>query len=391
MKLTIASVEAIALAATWDKVYGGWDQVPRSLLTPASSHRTLPRRGQYTTLVRVRTTEGLEGIGEAYGLPAPEVPATVIGTILGPLLLGRDAGATEAIWEDLYGAQQGAGRTGGFYLEAIAGLDLALWDLRGKAAGLPVHRLLGGPVRERVPCYASPIPFLPAVEESAARAREFVAAGFRGVKLKLGRGPATDLAHAAAVRAAVGPDVALLVDLNCAYNVPTAVEVGRALAGLGVHWLEEPLATDDLDGLAEVRAKVPMPTVVGECLFTRFGVRDALLKRAVDIVMPNPARAGGITEVRRIAALCGAFHVDISPHGVGSGINIAAALQLMAATPNCALYEYNQLPNPLRHGLLATPLRFADGCLHVPTGPGLGVELNEDAVREYTVMRTVVE
>lgn len=383
----IESVEAVPLAATWDRVFGGWEHVPQSLMHPASNQLVAPRRGQYTTLVRVRTTDGLEGIGEAYGLPAPEVPTAVIETILRPLLLGQDAMATGAIWERLYGAQKGAGRTGGFYLEAISGVDMALWDLRGKALDEPIHRLLGGPIRDRIACYASPVPLLATPAESAEAARAFVRDGFRAIKLKLGRGVETDLAHVAAVREAIGPGVGLHVDLNCAYTIATAVQLGRELEAFGVAWLEEPLETDDLDGLAEVRAKVNLPTVNGECIFTSFGIRDALLKRAVDVVMPNPARAGGITEVWRIAQLCHAFHVDIAPHGVGSGINIAAALQLAAAAPNFSIYEYNQLLNPLREGLLRTPLQFEDGALLVPTGPGLGIELNEDAVREYTVAR----
>jgi L-alanine-DL-glutamate epimerase-like enolase superfamily enzyme len=387
MKLTIASVEAIPLAATWDRVFGGWDRVPPSLLTPASSHRTLPRRGQFTTLVRIRTVDGLEGIGEAYGLPAPEVPAAVVNGILAQLVIGQDAMATEAIWETLYASQEAAGRTGGFYLEAISGIDMALWDLRGKALGLPVHRLLGGPVRERIRCYASPVPFLDSPEESAAKAREFTGQGFGAIKLKLGRGIDVDLAHTAAVRDAIGPDVDLLVDLNCAYGVKTAIRLGRELERLRVFWLEEPLATDDLDGLAEVRAAVALPVATGESAFTAFAVRDALLKRAIDFAMPNPARAGGITGLWRIAQLCRTFHVAVSPHGVGSGINIAAALHIAAAASNCPIYEYNQLLNPLRHGLLTaeTAPRFADGQLAVPDRPGLGIELNEDAVREFTL------
>ncbi|MER7284094.1 mandelate racemase/muconate lactonizing enzyme family protein [Dactylosporangium sp. NPDC000244] len=387
MKLTIASVEAIALSAPFERVYGSLDAVPEWLLTPASSHRVLPRLGQYTTLVRIRTTDGLEGIGEAYGLPEPRVTATIVGSLLGPMLLGRDAGASEALWELMYGAQAGAGRTGGFYLEAISGVDLALWDLRGKAAGLPVHRLLGGPVRDTVPVYASPIPFLPTTAESAERALSFVDAGFRAVKLKLGRGEATDLAHAEAVVDALAGRAALHVDLNCAYDVKTAVRLGLALEPLGVRWLEEPLATDDVAGLAEVRAAVRIPVVTGESEFSRFGYRDFLQQRAVDVVMPNLTRAGGITEARRIAALCSAFHVDVSPHGVGSAVGLAAALQFAAATPNVPIYEYNRLPNPLRDDLPVERPSLVDGALAVPDGPGLGVTLDEELIAEYEVFR----
>jgi D-arabinonate dehydratase/D-galactarolactone cycloisomerase len=387
VKLTIASVEAIALAAPFERMYGSLDAVPSWLLTPASSHRVLPRLGQYTTLVRIRTVDGLEGIGEAYGLPEPRVTATIIGKLLAPMLVGRDAGASEALWELMFGAQAGAGRTGGFYLEAISGVDLALWDLRGKAAGQPVHRLLGGPVRTTVPVYASPIPFLPSLTESAERALSFVEQGFKAVKLKLGRGFETDMAHAGAVAAALDGKAALQVDLNCAYDVKTAIRLGLALETLGVRWLEEPLATDDVAGLAEVRAAVRIPVVTGESEFIRYGYRDFLLHRAVDVVMPNLARAGGITEARRIAALCSAFHVDVSPHGVGSAVGLAAALQFAAATPNVPVHEYNRLPNPLRDDLAVTPFQLVDGELEVPSGPGLGVTLNEDLVAEYEVFR----
>ncbi|GAA4245848.1 mandelate racemase/muconate lactonizing enzyme family protein [Dactylosporangium darangshiense] len=385
MSLTIASVEAVALAAPFERMYGGLDAVPDWLLTPASSHRVLPRLGQYTTLVRIRTTDGLEGVGEAYGLPEPRVTATIVGHLLAPMLLGRDAGASEALWELMFGAQAGAGRTGGFYLEAISGVDLALWDLRGKAAGLPVHRLLGGPIRNTVPVYASPVPFLPHTEQSAERALSFLQDGFRAVKLKLGRGPETDLAHAAAVAEALDGRAELKVDLNCAYDVKTAIRLGHALEDLGVRWLEEPLATDDVAGLAEVRAAVRIPVVTGESEFIRYRYRDFLVQRAVDVVMPNLARAGGITEARRIAALCSAFHVDVSPHGVGSAIGVAAALQFAAATPNVPVYEYNRLPNPLRDDLASFTLR--DGELVVPDAPGLGIDLDEDLVRHYEVFR----
>ncbi len=383
MNLTIASVEAVALAAPFARMY---DQVPDWLTTPASSHRVLPRLGQYTTLVRIRTVDGLEGIGEAYGLPEPRVTATIIGQLFAPMLVGRDAGASEALWELMFGAQAGAGRTGGFYLEAISGVDLALWDLRGKAAGQPVHRLLGGPVRTTVPVYASPIPFLPTPAESVHRAQSFLNDGFHAVKLKLGRGPTTDLQHATAVAAALNGRAALHVDLNCAYDVNTAIRLGHALQDIGVRWLEEPLPTDDIAGLAEVRAAVRIPVVTGESEFIRYGYRNLLLARAADIVMPNLTRAGGITEARRIAALCSAFHVDVSPHGVGSAIGLAAALQLAAATPNVTSLEYNRLPNPLRDDLTQPP-SLVDGALAVPDEPGLGITLDEDLITHYEVFR----
>ena len=369
MKLTIASVEAVALAAPFARMF---DDVPDWLTTPASSHRVLPRLGQYTTLVRIRTVDGLEGIGEAYGLPEPRVTATIIGRLLAPMLVGRDAGASEALWELMFGAQAGAGRTGGFYLEAISGIDLALWDLRGKAAGQPVHRLLGGPVRVasarvRLP---DPVP-PPATEESAERALSFLDDGFNAVKLKLGRGEATDLRTPTAVagsarrpgRAARRPQLRLRrEDRDPARPRPGATS--------GVRWLEEPLATDDVAGLAEVRAAVRIPVVTGESEFIRYGYRDLLLARAADVVMPNLTRAGGITEVRRIAALCSAFHVDVSPHGVGSAIGLAAALQFAAATPNVTDLRIQPPAEPAPRRPGRQPPSLVDGALVVPDGAG---------------------
>lgn len=383
--LTINSVEVRHLEASFEELYNGVENVPQWLLHPAASHATYPRQGQYATLVRITTVDGIVGVGEAYGLPRPEITATIIDQLLRPALLGRDAMASEALWEEMYGAQKRGGHTKGFYVEALSGVDMALWDLRGKAANLPVHRLLGGPIREWIPCYASPVPFLPTPADSAARALSFVRQGFDRIKIKLGRGVEIDADHVRAVREAVGSGVELMADANCAYRVDGAIRLGLRLAELGVTWFEEPLETDDLDGLAEVRARLPMAIVNGETEFTKYGVREALTRRAVDVIMPNLARAGGITEARRIAALADAFHVEVSPHGVGSGVNLAAALQFCAATPNVRLYEYNQLPNPLRTALVNEVPEFRNGAVRVPNAPGLGITLDDNAIEDYTV------
>lgn len=385
--LAISKVEVLALAAPFEDLYDRADQVPNWLRFPAASHRVLPRRGQYATLVKVHAEDGSIGIGECYGLPAPEVTATVVSTILAPLLVGQDALATTAVWERLYSGQAAGGHNRGFYLEAIAGVDLALWDLRGKLAGLPVHRLLGGPVRDRIDCYASPVALHPDPDASAAHARSYVDAGFRAVKVKIGRGARTDRTHLSAVREAVGDDIVVLTDANCAYDLDEATRVGAVLRDLDIAWFEEPLAVDDVAGLAELRRRTHLTVVNGETHFTRFDLRDSLRAGAIDVFMPNIARCGGITEATRIAALASAFHVDIAPHGVGSGVSLAAALQLCAATPNLRTYEYNRLPNPLREAILRHPPVFADGALHVPDGPGLGVELDETVIDRYTIAR----
>ncbi|MFD4577121.1 mandelate racemase/muconate lactonizing enzyme family protein [Streptomyces sp. NPDC058417] len=381
----IAKIEALALSASFDDLYDSPDDVPDWLRHPAASHLVLPRRGQYATLVKVHADDGTVGTGECYGLPSPQVTATVVATVLAPLLIGQDATATTAVWERLYRGQAAGGHNRGFYLEAVAGVDLALWDLRGKLAGQPVHRLLGGPLRERVDCYASPVALHADPADSARQAQGFVADGFKALKVKIGRGERTDRAHLTAVREAVGEDVEILTDANCAYDLDRATRVGGVLRDLGISWYEEPLQVDDLAGLGELRRRTGLTVVNGETHFTRFDLRDSLLHRAIDVFMPNVARCGGITEAVRLAALASAFHVDIAPHGVGSGVSLCAALQLCAATPNLRTYEYNRLPNPIRERILRNPPEFTDGALLVPQGPGLGADLDEAVVDRYTI------
>ncbi|ALO05931.1 Mandelate racemase/muconate lactonizing protein [Streptomyces venezuelae] len=385
--MRIAKIEALALSASFDDLYDSPEDVPDWLRYPASSHLVLPRRGQYATLVKVHAEDGTIGIGECYGLPSPQVTATVVATVLAPLLIGQDALATTAVWERLYQGQAAGGHNRGFYLEALAGIDLALWDLRGKLAGEPVHRLLGGPLRERIDCYASPVALHADPADSARQALGFVEDGFKALKVKIGRGERTDRAHLTAVREAVGEDVEILTDVNCAYDLDEATRVGGVLRDLGISWYEEPLQVDDLANLGELRRRTGLTIVNGETHFTRFDLRESLLNRAIDVFMPNVARCGGITEATRLAALASAFHVDIAPHGVGSGVSLCAALQLCAATPNLRTYEYNRLPNPIRERILTNPPEFKDGALTVPQSPGLGADVDWDTVDRYVVAR----
>ncbi|MEU9671763.1 mandelate racemase/muconate lactonizing enzyme family protein [Streptomyces bobili] len=381
----IAKIEALALSASFDDLYDSPEDVPDWLRYPASSHLVLPRRGQYATLVKVHAENGTVGIGECYGLPSPQVTATVVSTVLAPLLIGQDATATTAVWERLYQGQAAGGHNRGFYLEALAGIDLALWDLRGKLTGMPVHRLLGGPIRERIDCYASPVALHADPTDSARQALGFVDDGFKALKVKIGRGERTDRAHLTAVREAVGKDIEILTDANCAYDLDEATRVGGVLRDLDISWYEEPLQVDDLANLAELRRRTGLTIVNGETHFTRFDLRDSLLNRAIDVFMPNVARCGGITEATRLSALASAFHVDIAPHGVGSGVSLCAALQLCAATPNLRTYEYNRLPNPIRERILTNPPEFKDGALTVPQSPGLGADVDWDTVDRYVV------
>jgi D-arabinonate dehydratase/D-galactarolactone cycloisomerase len=257
--------------------------------------------------VRIETDDGLVGIGEALGLPTPEITATIVGRHLKKQLLGQDPRETTVLWESMHGSLRS--HRLGFAVNAIAGVDLALWDIKGKALGLPVHQVLGGAFRDRIPVYASPVPFMATPEDSAREAKAFLARDFRAIKLKIGRGIESDLAHVAATREAIGPEVDLLLDVNCGYDVPTAIAFAREVRQYKPYWLEEPLEVTDVAGLAEVRRRADLRIATGENEQSVFGYRELLSGEATDVLMPNIGKAGGMTECVRVAELARAFHV----------------------------------------------------------------------------------
>jgi len=265
----------------------------------------------------------------------------------------------------------------------ISGVDMALWDLRGKLYDDCLTNLLGGAARETVDCYASPIPYMATPDGSADKARGFLQAGFRALKLKIGRGIGPDIDHAAAVRDAIGSDVKLLVDANGAYTVSESIALARDLVKLGVYWLEEPVHPEYPDDLARIRRRVDLPVVSGEWLGSWFQFRDLLKAEAVDVIMPNITRCGGITGLMKIADLAMLENVTVAPHGVGAGIGIIAAIAACAVMPNFLIYEYNQLFNPLRHTVMHEAINYADGVLRPNAGAGLGIRLNEDTLERY--------
>lgn len=379
--MRITRVEAIPLWAAFADALGGADKVPADLSSPAFGMLSVPLSGQGCVLVRVHTDEGVVGVGESMGRPGPRGTAAHIEEVLGPILIGQDPLRIEAHWAAMT-------RQLRFAPMAVGGVDIALWDLRGKAYGEPVHRLLGGPFRSSIDCYASPIPYLPTPDASAERALGFVDDGFRAVKLKIGRGVEVDLEHVAAVRAALGASVKLLVDANGAYTLSDSVRLARGLVRHDVYWLEEPVSLEHPEDLAEVRRKADLPIASGEGLGSLYQYRDLLDAGGVDVLMPNVTRCGGITGFRRVAEAAALRNVTIAPHGVGSGVGILAALQAIAGTENFLIYEYNQLFNPLRHAVLADPLVFRDGRLDVPATPGVGIALDDAALERFHAART---
>lgn len=343
-------------------------------------------------LVEIETDEGITGFGECYG-PA-RANAAVVQTYR-ELLIGRDPCATEAIWQDLHNALRDHGQRG-LAIQALSGIDIALWDIRGKAAGERVHRLLGGPIRTSVRAYATGLYERERGDHAAYLADEaagYVAEGFTAMKLKVGFGIRRDLESARAVRAAIGPDVELMVDANHAYDVTAAIELGRRLADLDITWFEEPVPPENVEAYREVRTCQPIPVAGGECSFTRFDFRRFFEARALDYVQPDTCAAGGISECRKIADMAAAFGVRYVPHVWGTGVAIAASLQLLAVLPTeplCRfpfepLLEFDRTEHPIRQAVLTEPIEHRQGRVDVPTGPGLGIEIDREALRRFRV------
>lgn len=383
--MRIAEVETFTLSAPLDTTYGYAQRMNST---------------RVAVVVKVTTDDGVVGWGQCGG-PAQRSVATVVAQEVAPLLHGKDPFLVEELWQRAVGSFSPFG-VQGMVMQAVSGVDMALWDIKARALGLPLWRLLGARYRDRVQAYASG-PYYFADEAVPERAVEealaYRAQGYGALKVKIGGlHPRDDLRRVAAIRETLGDEFVIAADANQAYNVHTAMRVGRELDRLGVVWFEEPVPCTDLDGYVRLRSALGLAIAGGEVEWTRFGFRDLLARGAVDIVQPDLANAGGFTECRRIAALADAWGIHYIPHVVSSTpIALAAALHLLATlrdfpdsrTPTplnqSPLLELHQQPNPIRDTLCREPIRAVDGYVAVPTGPGLGIEIDEDALSRFAV------
>ncbi len=345
------------------------------------------------SLVRISTDEGLTGWGECYG--PGECHKGIIEKYFAPLLVGQDPTDIGVIWESLYNRSRDYGQKG-VLVSALSGIDIALWDIFGKWLGQPVCKLIGGVRRTRVKAYATGMYFKRTanpVAALAAEAEDYVNLGFSAVKMKLGQGEATDVACVRAVRQAIGPDVLLMVDANHAFNSTRALRLAHEIADQRIHWFEEPVPPEDVDGYVEFKARSPIPVAGGECEFTRFGFKELLARRAVDYVQPDTCTTGGISEALKIITLASVHNVQYVPHVWGSSIALAAALHLLAALPDFPLslvptepmLEFDRTENPFRTGLSLEPIEQRNGYVDVPMGPGLGINVDEALIERYRI------
>jgi galactonate dehydratase len=338
-------------------------------------------------VVEIRTADGQVGWGECLARRGCTAYAAFIEEVLAPLLLGEDPLDRRRLWNRLRAPL--TGRTGGMLIEAIAGIDIALWDLAGRIAELPVAKLLGGVGRSRIAAYASSINWL---GDDAVRAEvaAVLQTGFRQVKVKLGRPVAAAIRRAKLVRELVGDSITLGVDANWAYDLDDATVVGRALADLGYDFFEEPLPPEDRQGYRRLSLAVPIRLAAGESDFTAGDALESLADRSIGLVQPDVARAGGISESWRIAELAALHRVRYAPHvGWSGALCVAASVQLAAAAESFWSFECMVCENPLRQDLTTQPVgearQLVDGEVPVPDGPGLGVEIDRKRLAELRV------
>jgi len=346
-------------------------------------------RSRETTLLRVETDDGLVGWGEAF---APgEIVAATVDALFREDVLGMDPYDVESLAERSYTQPYHFGGDG-FVQSVVSGIDVACWDVIGKATSRPVHQLLGGRRTESLVPYASTMYFTETDRSVAEPIEEAVAEGFTAAKIKIGTGVDEDVERVRTAREVLGDDATLMVDVNGNYRAHQAIRSANAIAEYDLAWIEEPVPPENDSGYDRVAAAVDVPLAAGEAHFGRFAFKDLIDGGAVDVVQPNLARCGGFSEARLIADLATTENVAVRPHVWNSAVGMAAAVQFAAslpdyphsrAVPEAVLLECDRSPNPLREDLLETPLDPTGGTLDVPQGPGLGIDVDRDALARY--------
>jgi galactonate dehydratase len=328
-------------------------------------------------IVQVHTDEGITGIGEASGWP--RVIQTAIEDFKG-VIIGEDPGRIERIWQKMLIAMMGHGMTGVVGAGAMTGIEIALWDILGKAVNKPICDLLGGRVRDTVRVYAH--------ANTVDRAHELVDRGFDALKCSDRERPVELIRD---VRRALGDDVDLMTDVHGPpwYSVADAIRVGQELEEYDVLFYEDPVPPENIDALAKVSAGLNVPLAAGERSSTLWGFRELIEREIVDVVQPDMGRAGGFLQMKKIAAMAEAHHIAVAPHDGSNGpIAEAAAVHLLASIPNCLILEHLEDDVPWRYDL-ATPLSITNGQMEVPTKPGLGIDFDPEVALAHPAERNL--
>lgn len=348
--------------------------------------------------VKVLTDQpGLEGVGEAT-LEYREQTVVAACQELERDLVGKSPSNIETLWHDAY--RDAYWRGGPVLMSAISAIDMALWDIQGKELGVPVYRLLGGMVRDRVPCYANGwFAGAKQPDQFAAKAVEAFQAGFRAIKWDpfgsayRSLDPVqfrTALKCVEAVREATKGECDIIIEGHGRFDLPTALRVGRALEEFSPLWFEEPILPDSIEALADLKRRLRVPIAFGERLYSRWQFRTLLEMRAADYVQPDVSHAGGLTELRKIAAMAEASCVPICPHNPSGPVANAATLHLAAALPNFYLLETMSSDVPWRAEISTEQVKLVDGSMQIPDGPGLGIEIHEEAIARHPYQPTAL-
>lgn len=371
--MIIQSIEAIPLCYNMEQAI--WD----------AQHYFQTRQ---CLLIKIKTSEGIIGFGESATFGGPvNVTKVVVEEELAPFYIGKDPFHVEELWESAYLSTIQHGRRG-IVIAAISGIDIAVWDIIGKACKQPLYRVLGAH-KNSVQAYASG-GFYAEGKENNSLCDEIVSAverGFTTAKIKVGKMPLqVDIERLRSVRKAVGDGVRLAVDANSNWDVPTAEKAAILFEELDVDWIEEPVSVDDVSGSAQVARNSAIAISGYEQETSLFGYKQLIEARAIDVIQPDVVWCGGITAARRIAALAAAHSIPCRPHVFSSGLCLSANLHFIASTSNADLLEYDQNPNPLRNELImGRLLPDSQGVVKMPSDPGLGVEVDDDILKKYRI------
>lgn len=368
----IISIEAIPLSF----------RLPEGKTVTLGIGRTIKRDA---IIVRVQTDSGIIGYGEAHPGRSPGAVASLITNTLAPLVTGMDAFDTSGVWSRIHKMQLASHGLGAGAALALSGIDMALWDARGKLCGQPLYKLLGGSSKA-IKAYAGGIALgYQAPESLADEAMQYVRAGYRALKLRLGDSVADDSARLRAVRARVGDEIDILTDVNAAYSLDEVRRLMPALEEVRVGWLEEPFACDNFGAYRTAAAMSSrVPIAAGENHYTRYEFAQLLEERAVQVFQPDLSKTGGITESMRIAALVSAWGYKVHPHSSATGINHSACVHLLAAVDNAGYYEACVSHfNPFRDMFGPAFHAGADGTVRPLDRPGLGLDIDESVFKEF--------
>ena len=355
-------------------------------------------------LVEIRTDEGLVGWGECFG-PGNIAIANkcIIEKVIQPMILEFDPLNREVIWQKVYNLLRDHGQKG-MPIQALSGIDIALWDIAGKVTNMSISRLIGGRFRERIPVYGYGMMLRredvdSLVDRFYDEAQDIKSMGFVATKMKVGLGPEKDIRLAEAVRKGIGDGFPFMVDANHCYTSSDALYVGRALEEMNAFWFEEPVPPEDLEGYLELKSVLDIKIAGGEAEFTRWGWRNILQKRCVDLAQPEVCALGGISEYLKVLAMAHAHFVPVVNHVWGSAIAVATNLQLLAAMPPLPggihpiepLLEFDTTDNKFRDELIIDPLKIQQqvsangGFVSIPDNPGIGVEPDPEFIRKFSI------